>query len=225
MEKSHRSSDVDETRARIKAAIEADPKAGTMDLARQFGVGRDSIRRMRQIILGGNSVYDRRLAVIPDGKILSELCAEGIEMEKDGLSPEEAAANLQISRKVYRHGRDILLLANNPNLGAADKAKARAAVAAMDGTKRVFAAYDDVVPLIQKMWGAARGAPHDSRRLARLIENYMHAVVVFAEGAEQMQNLEVPYLSEMDRTRARDDLKRAKIAVEGAIKRLNGGVR
>jgi len=60
--------------------------------------------------------------------------------------------------------------------------------------------------------------------LARLIENYMHAVVVFAEGAEQMQNLEVPYLSEMDRARARDDLKRAKIAVEGAIKRLNGGV-
>jgi len=223
MEK-YAASNVDETRTKIKAAIDANPKARTMDLARQFGVGRDAIRRLRKIIEAGNPVNDKRMVFIPEGKILSELCGEGAEMEQNGMSPDAAAATLKISRNVYRHGRDILLLARNPNLGAADKAKARAALAAMDETKRLFAAHEEVAPLIAKMWGSARGAPHDSRRLARLIENYMHAVVVFAEGAEQMQNLEVPYLSEMDRARARDDLKRAKIAVEGAIKRLNGGV-
>jgi len=226
-QKSQPVSKVQDKRARIEAAIRDDPEMTNSNIARKVGAHRALVGRVRSAITNEVPYDDKRgVVAVPSGKLISALCSEGVALEAGGMSPEETAPRLGLSRKTYRCARDVFLLATNPNLNAADRVRASAALAKMDQSRRVISAYDDVIDLIKRMWGMrTRSAPHDARRQEKIIENYMHGVVVFAEGANRVRDLDVPYLSETDRARARDALKQAKTAIEDAIKHLNGGVR
>jgi|SRR5882672_1030595 len=220
--KSYPRDDVEQRRARVEAALRAEPRKSAAEVARDLGVSRDVTQKIRRRIMAGENTRDRRTIVIPEGKLLSELCHEGMQLEESGIAADEAAGKIGINRRVYRAARDIVQLAANPGLGAADKARAMEALAAMDESRRLYAIRESVEDLIVKMWGGKRGAPHNSGRLERIVENYMHAVVVFAEGAQRISTLSVPFLADSDRARARAELKRAKSATEDAIKRLRG---
>lgn len=222
-DKSYTAKATEEKHAIIKAAIAREPKKSNMVLARELGFGRGLVGRVREGLRNGEPLIDRRRIIMPDGAILSQLCTSGLEIEAKGVSPRDVAKQLGISNDAYIAGRDVVQLAFNTALGASDKARAVAALEKMDETRRPSMARAEVKDLLDKMWGTIK-APHNAKRKARVIEDYMHAVIAFTEGAERVREMKVPLLGIDDRTRARADLKRSKSAIESALKRLNGGV-
>lgn len=223
--RSQTSSKVLDKRRRIEALVRDNPNRSSREIAREVEISPDTVNRVKNAIRDGTfALKDNRQVSMRKGAILSDLASEGLALEESGMKPGEAAKRVQLSLQAYVAARDVLQLARNSRLREGDAARARAAVAKMDETCRPSIAYADVADLILKMWGGQLHSPHDATRRERVVEDYMHAIVVFAGGAERIDALAVPFLSEDERKRARSELERAKMAVYGAIKRLKGGV-
>lgn len=205
-------------------AINADPSASMREIARRVGVYESTVRRVVAAMGGYDTMEDRRMVVLPEGRTMSEVCAEGLAREREGLSPEAAIVDLGISIRGYRVGRDLMQLKRNPRLTEVDCARVTAAIAEMDATRTPFGPAERVMDLIHSTWGSMRGMHHDDERRERFLEGYMHAVTVVADSAHRLTEMDIPYLGIAERREARAACKRAMRALRHIAKTLNGGV-
>ena len=162
---------------------------------------------------------------VPDGKTVSSMCREGIELERTGTSTEDAAKAVGIGVTHYRQVRTIVRLADIEGLSAADAEIVRRACALMDESKRSKAAYEMVRPIVEQVWGRGRRR-RDEQVAQRRIESFKTALTIIVEACTRGRDIDVPPLSPEDARNASEQIGEATTALKAIaanIKKVDHG--
>lgn len=213
--------DVMERRQRVERLIRENTGMSDAALAREVGVDDRLVRGLRQAILAGDSTADKRTIVVPEGKVFSELCAQGVELEEGGMVQKDVVKDLGLSELAYRAGRDMIYLLKNPRLPEEHRERVAAVLREMDETKRVMVLYTEFIPLLNRMFGRER-ITRNWRRQEKVVQDYMYAVTCVSGGADALRSLDVPFLSTDEYRLVKQSLLRAQAGVREALKRLKG---
>lgn len=132
---------------------------------------------------------------LPEGKGIVELCRHGLELEAKGeMTVEQIAAELGLASNAYRISRQIVLLADNEDLSASDKALAAKAVSHLVETRQWATAWEMAEPLATKVWGEGR---RDNLRLIaeRRNEQFERSFGILLQTCMTTDEVDLPYLT------------------------------
>lgn len=148
--------------------------------------------------------------MVPDGADLIELCKAGLKLEEDGASGDEAAVKVGLSKRAYAISRQIVLLADHPDLTEADAALAKSALNTLVSTRRVWEAWGIVEQLALRVWGEGRRFNLVGIAAERL-ERFRHALGIVTQGCITGKEIDLPYLAVGE--------------IEKSVKQINEAVR
>jgi hypothetical protein len=155
---------------------------------------------------------------VPDGKTLSGWVRVGLELEdRENLSFEQVADRIHISRMTYRQARDVVLLADNPNLDPTDSAQCQKALMLMDEGRAIKRPHEMIKDIAVKVWGTGR-LRHTATTANRLNESFEQSVNVICQACQA--DLTIPQLSQAKAKTLVADLTGAKEAIAKLIGRL-----
>lgn len=131
---------------------------------------------------------------VPEGENIMDLCRRGLAIEAEGENYPKVAAAIGIGEHTYRLARQIVLLADNPNLSAKDAATVRRAVEMLTTTFRVGPAYEVAEPVANRVWG--EGSKIDivnahAKRMARFELSFG----IVMQSCMTTDQVDLPYLS------------------------------
>lgn len=192
------------TKAKVRKAIEqANAEPDTTDAKEPAG-----------------SNWYRPKIVVPDGADIVALIKRGLKVEEDGASADQAVAASELSLKVYRLGRQIVLLAENPDLSAKHVALAKQALAMMQGGQ-ISAAWDVAAPLAERVWG--EGKKDGLLGLAaKRLDQFERSFGIVIQACMTTDEIELPYLSAEQAAKAARQIGAARGALERFAKRIKG---
>lgn len=166
------------------------------------------------------SVQVRGIAV-PDGRTLSDILREGMELqEREGLGRNVVARQLRIGLDSYREGTSILKVAGRAELSPKDAELVKRACSLMDETRTTFQAFEMIQPLLKQIWGSSRGVPRTDRAAKKQVDRFLTAVAIAVQACANMRDLPIPMLSASDTKQAQDQLRESIATLKGVSTRL-----
>jgi len=145
---------------------------------------------------------------------VSEMIRQAIAIERGG---GDGRGKFGIAHNSYYQMRDILLLAECPELSAGDREKARTALRLLDEVRQVAEPYYYVKDIVSRMWLSKEHRLNDARE--KRIRRYLQAIVLLNENCRSYGATEqLPYLSKRQATTARKEISDA-IRQLGVFKR------
>jgi hypothetical protein len=155
-------------------------------------------------------ISDSRAIKVPEGKLLSDVCREGVRMENEtGLRQDKVAAKIGIGKASYRRGRLIIMLADNPNLTGGNKEAVLGALKMMDEHRSTANAYSLVEHLDHEMWGKKKRVRRDPRTMKKHIEGFETTLAVINEVCSRGADAEIPSLTKAEVLSAMEQLEEA----------------
>lgn len=161
---------------------------------------------------------------VPDGADLIDLCHRGIEIENNGGTSESAAAKLGLAIQSYRISRQIVMLADRPELSVADAATANEALNVLRTTLQYSKAWELAEPIATKVWGAATSGLRLTTLAERRLEQFERTFGIVMQSCLTTDEIDLPYLSaEQIRSVVREinRARRALAAFSTRIERLH----
>jgi len=145
---------------------------------------------------------------VPEGANIVDLCRRGLELEASGATVEKAASELGLAASGYRICRQIVLLADKPDLSPKDADTAKQALDLLVSTLQWSRAWEIAEPLVVRVWGA--GVRHslldiESARLDRFERTFG----IVMQACMTTDEIDLPYLSA-------DRVKKAVQQISGA---------
>lgn len=156
--------------------------------------------------------------VVPEGATVESMCREIMRRVNGGESPEDAAPAFNIGVVTFRRARDIMQLAENPNLSESDRARTQAALAEMNGQRIIDRPFQAVADIARRVWGDRKG-PREKAQ-ARRIDAFEGAMGAITQMCTQLQEFDVPYLSKEQATEAAAELAQAINSLKGFRSRV-----
>lgn len=132
--------------------------------------------------------------VVPEGADIADLCRRGLAMEAEGATALEAGKAVGLSNQAYAISRQIVMLADNADLSAADKETAQRALAILQETLQLTAAWPPVEKLAERVWG-------EGNRLgllnitAKRLERFELSFGIIMQSCLTTNEVDLPYLS------------------------------
>jgi hypothetical protein len=160
---------------------------------------------------------------VPAGRTLAGLVAEGLRHEAAGGTATDVAAALGLNQNVYRKARYIVLLGARHDLAADDAAIAREALACMEETGQVAAAWSILEPLVERFYGSAderKGFDSPGQMEVRRRDDFQRAMASLVGTSLGLDGLVIPYLDDAARRAARADVSTALRRLRNFEKRL-----
>lgn len=211
---------------RIRNAMVAEGTIPHIDPKQRFGTIDDRLctvkyhfkKRERHKDKNGNPNYrvhplganDGRSIKVPEGKLLSDVCREGVKMEEElNLRQDKVAANLGIGKWSYRLGRLIIILADNPNLTGDNKIAAMNALKVMDEHRSTSKAYPLIEHLDHEMWGKKKRVRRDARTMKKHVESFDTTINVVTEICSRAADAAIPTLTKAEVLSAMEQLEEA----------------
>lgn len=146
---------------------------------------------------------------VPTGASLLELCRTGMKLEEQGFIREEAASKVGIGSHTYRMICTVLRLENRDNLNPHDREAVKTALDKIESTRNVKRYYNDVRPIIDKVWGTQPQRQLGEKQENRRREAFNHAIVLISDTCLHGLEIDIPLLSWADKERAADQLAAA----------------
>lgn len=159
---------------------------------------------------------------IPEGMTAEQLCRRGMQIEADGANTEEAARQLGIGINTYRRMRDIVLLADKPELSGRDRATVDAALAMLNRSEQIGDAWALAQPVAERVWGAGRDTMQRQAREAQRVDRFEHALGIVLQSCAAAAELDLPYLPVDRFRRAVADLRMARRSLLELMERMEG---
>lgn len=107
----------------------------------------------------------------------------------------ETAKCLGIGLTTYRQVRQIVLLSQHPSLSSADSELVQGLIDRINKTRNVREYYLKAKPLIERVWGGARGAKFTDKNSQKRVDAYLNAVFLVGISAQRLSDMERPYMS------------------------------
>ena len=135
-----------------------------------------------------------RTIFIPEGEDIVGLCHRGLALEKTGMTSEEAAAKINLARQTYGVCRQIVLLAENADLSANDKATAQEALRLVVETGKWATAWEMAEPLANRVWG--EGNKYDLLSIAaKRLDRFELSFGIVMQACMTTDEINLPYLT------------------------------
>lgn len=161
--------------------------------------------------------------LVPDGyEFLSDAIKAIIEMERKGISKEEATKKVGLFEHSYTTGRDVVLLSERNDLPDREAAIVRRAMERLDHLCQVRGPYKSVKPIAQKVWGK-KG--HRLKSDTKLLDNFRSSISYVHTTCITVADIDVPYLSDKNREAIISELEEAETALISIRKRINGSIK
>jgi hypothetical protein len=150
--------------------------------------------------------------VVPEGADIAELCRRGLSMEADGVFVAEAAKAIGLSERAYAISRQIVMLADNPDLAPADKETALRALNILRDTLQLGTAWEPVEKLAERVWGSERRLGLLNITSKRL-EQFERSLGIVIQACLTTDEINLPYLSDDRAKKAVREISSARSAL------------
>lgn len=157
---------------------------------------------------------------IPEGSDIVSLCRKGIAFEDSGLATDAAAAEVGMAVQAYRVSRQIVLLADRPELSARDKSAALKALSILQATLQHTQAWEIVEPTAAKVWGTPARGTRLSGLAERRVERFEQTFGIVIQSCLTTEEVEVPYLSVEQVNQFTKEIHRARKALAAFASRI-----
>ena len=132
---------------------------------------------------------------IPEGGDIVALCRKGIDLEAAGQSCEAVASELGLAANTYRISRQIVFLADRPELSVSDKAVAAEALHILVTTLQHTLAWKVAEPVAVKLWGDAPRWNQLATLAERRLDQFERTFGIVMQSCLTTEEVELPYLS------------------------------
>ncbi len=150
------------------------------------------------------------------GTVNAPLDMSLIQYVKDGIAqlPEdltdnavnEMAKKLKIGAETFRMIRGMILLSERPELTRSDRAKVLGLLEKVDRTRNVRPYFQEVKPLIDRIWGSTRNKSLTEKTSKKRTEHFTKAIIILRDMTERILEMEMPYMSREDIGKCINDL-------------------
>lgn len=148
---------------------------------------------------------------LPDGETIADVARRGIELERDGETVDGIARTLGLGNATYQCARDIVQIAERPDLRRSDRAIARAALDEMNQSSQIKRAWELISPVVDRLWGGQIGKRDAiERRRKDMFDKAFGALVQICSTADK---IEIPYFTPEQAAEALAELAAAEKAV------------
>lgn len=159
---------------------------------------------------------------LPEGANIIDLCRKGIALEEAGQPCESAAAELGLGTTAYRVSRQIVLLADRPELSAADKAIAAEAFNILATTLQYKWAWEVAEPVGIKVWGSDGRWLRLPTLAERRMEKFEQTFGIIMQSCLTTDEIEIPYPSAEQVKQFKTEINRARKALAAFAARIEG---
>lgn len=161
------------------------------------------------------------LAAIATNQNITDYVRSGMALEGDGDGEiERVASTLKIGKRTYRNVRALLLLSERPELGEADRQSVLNALEKINRTRNVRKYYDELRPLIDKIWGDSRNKKYTNESSQKRVEAYLNSIFIIGMNSQRLLDQEIPYMSIADTDRAITELAEASRVIRKTAENL-----
>ena len=159
-------------------------------------------------------------ADVPDGKTISGLVSEGLELERQGVEREDVPKKIGLTKWTYSKARDLVLLSRRDDLNAKDVAIVERALQEVDETRRVQVPWQQVRPIVERVWGKSGNRHTSDKRRSRQFDN---AISFVANACDSAVDIQIPHITEARADSAVKRLTEAQDALQQLKKRIRKG--
>lgn len=197
-------------------------KHGTTATMNTASIGKARAEGVDMEEAGGAAPLRRKggYIAVPDGADLIDLCHRGIEIENNGGTSESAAAKLGLAIQSYRISRQIVMLADRPELSVADAATANEALNVLRTTLQYSKAWELAEPIATKVWGAATSGLKLTTLAERRLEQFERTFGIVMQSCLTTDEIDLPYLSAEQIRSAVREINRARRALAAFSTRI-----
>lgn len=195
-------------------------KHGTTAIMNTAAIGKappqEKDQQAVELTAGENAPASRRAGVvmfIPEGQDIVALCRHGLAIEAKGTPIEKVTAELGLSTNGYRVSRQIVLLADNADLSAADANTAKEALRLLVETRQWGNAWEVAEPLAIKVWGAGNRTGL-LEIIAKRLDKFELSFGIVIQTCVTTNEIDLPYLSADRAKKALQQIGKARGALE-----------
>ena len=220
-----------ESGTRTDLSPNGDRSVSQAEAAKNVGVSKRSVERATKVMKEDPEAHeaakrgDKKTSggriTVPDGKTPEIMCREGMAAEEAGLSSEEAAKEIGVAVAIFRKMKDIILLADRPDLSDSERCCVVDVLADMNAWRQVGPNHVKVSSIADSVWGTGeKGGATRAQIEARRLAVFDRASGAIVDACMLADTIEIPRLGGEETTKVCVELTGAKREIGKLIAKL-----